>query len=134
MRSIIFHLLKDPQALKTVLVELDQAYAAGDLTIPVRYSDAAKLPFFVACVKEGMRIHPSVGLQLSRHPPPEGCELAGRFFPRSTRVGINPAVVHFDKGIFGQDAGSFNPSRWLKKDAAHMEVCICRMISLLVPD
>lgn len=102
--------------------ELDDAYAAGTLTIPVKYSQAQSLPYFSACVKEGMRLHPSVGLPIPRHPPGEGCEIAGRFFPGSTRVGINAAVMHYSEDVFGSDAQTFNPERWLKENAASMDV------------
>ncbi|GJN75823.1 hypothetical protein PLICBS_009929 [Purpureocillium lilacinum] len=38
-----------------------------------------------------------------------------RFGP-GTIVGINPAVIHHDKSVFGEDAAEFNPERWLTSD------------------
>jgi hypothetical protein len=31
-------------------------------------------------------------------------------------VGINPAVVQYDKGVFGEDAHEFKPERWLESE------------------
>lgn len=42
--------------------------------------------------------------------------LAGQFIPRGYRVGLNPAVVHDVKEIYGDDAESFRPERWLVSD------------------
>lgn len=37
-----------------------------------------------------------------------------------TAVGVNPWVVHRDKEVFGDDAESFRPDRWLKNDSGDM--------------
>ena len=36
------------------------------------------------------------------------------------RVGVNPYVLHYQTSIFGEDAESFNPDRWLRPDATVM--------------
>ncbi|KAF4468535.1 pisatin demethylase [Fusarium albosuccineum] len=68
-----------------------------------------------------MRVHPSVGLTLPRHVPKGGCQIAGEWFPEGTRVGVNAAVIHFNKDIFGHDAEKFNPDRWFREGAANMD-------------
>lgn len=123
MQSLIYHLLTHPEKYTKLLDELDSA----NLTLPIKYTDSLNsLPYFAACAKEAMRLHPSVGLQLPRHPPPEGAELSGYFFPHESRVGINPAVLHFDKTIFGEDANEFRPERWFgdKDQISQMDVSI----------
>ena len=57
-----------------------------------------------------MRLHPSIAFTLPRIVPEGGDHIAVRFIPVGYRVGINPAVVHYDKGVFGEDANEFNPS------------------------
>jgi cytochrome P450 len=121
LRSILYHLMGNSSALKKLQEELDKASKSGQLSSPVRYAEAIKLPYLVACCKEGMRIHPSVGMSLARHVPNGGCEIAGTFLPAGTRVGINAAVLHFDKGIFGEDAELFLPDRWFRTGAADMD-------------
>jgi cytochrome P450 len=56
---------------------------------------------------------PSVSLGMQRHPPDEGLELIGKLIPTEYRVSMNPAVVHFDKVVFDEDANEFRPERWL---------------------
>lgn len=48
--------------------------------------------------------------------------LCGKFIPGGYIVGCNAAVVQQDKKIFGEDAASFNPDRWLDHERAnHMD-------------
>lgn len=120
--SILYHLMKNPEAYHKLRDEIDEATRSGQLSSPhVRYSEAMQLPCLVACCKEGMRVHPSVGLTLPRHVPQGGCSISGHWFPEGTRVGVNAAVVHLDKGIFGHDADLFNPDRWFRDDAVNMD-------------
>jgi cytochrome P450 len=101
--------------------EIDTAKKKGRLSENVQYREAARLPYLVACCREGMRLHPSVGMTLPRCVPPGGCVVAGERFPGGVRVGVNAAVVQRDRQIFGEDADSFVPDRWFREDAARME-------------
>ncbi|KAH8705962.1 cytochrome P450 [Talaromyces proteolyticus] len=140
--SILFHIIKNPVVYSKLMKEIDEASAAGNLSYPhVKYAEAMRLPYLIACCKEGMRIHPSIGMTLPRVVPPGGRQILGQWFPGGLRVGVNAAVVHFDKGIFGGDANEFNPERWLRGDTANMDrhmfqfgsgsrICIGKNISL----
>jgi hypothetical protein len=120
--SVLYHLMKNPSAYLSLTAEIDEATQAGLLSVPnIRYSEARKLPYLNACCLEGMRLHPSIGLTLPRHVPAEGCTIAGHWFPGGTRVGINAAVLHRDKDVFGLDADDFNPERWFRNDAHRMK-------------
>lgn len=120
--SILYHLLKHPSYLKKLVSELDTAREAGTISSSyIRYTEAVKLPYLHACCREGMRIHPSAALHFPRHAPPQGMMIAGAWIPGGTRVGINPAIVHRDKTVFGADADYFNPERWLTPEADHMD-------------
>ncbi|KAH9882373.1 hypothetical protein J1614_000609 [Plenodomus biglobosus] len=113
-RTTFYHLMRNREALAKAHAEIDAALACGSLSSPIKYSEATtKLPYVCASIKEAMRMHPSVGLNMQRYAPEEGIELAGKFIPKGYRVGLNPAAVHYDKTIFGQDADSFRPERWL---------------------
>lgn len=57
---------------------------------------------------------------------------------QQTVVGINPWVLHYNKDVFGDDAGEFRPERWLvspeeasKLDAGYLSVR--RSLSLTNP-
>lgn len=106
--------MRNPEALAKAHTEIDAAEKEGWLSSPIKYSETtSKLPYISACIKEGLRVHPSVGLSMQRHAPIGGIELAGKFIPAGYRVGVNPAVVHFDKDAFGEDSDLYRPERWL---------------------
>lgn len=121
MRAVFYYLMTNPETYQKLMSELDKAAAKGELSSPVKYAEAIKLPYLCATIKEAMRLHPSVGLTMPRIVPAGGVTLAGHFIPAGYRVGINAAVLHYNKEIFGDDADSFNPSRWLERDATMMD-------------
>lgn len=151
-KSVFYHLMKNPTIYKDVQDEIDAAAAAGQLSSPIKYSEAIKLPLLCAAVKEALRIHPGVQLSMGRVVPAGGMELCGTYIPGGYWVGMNPAVVHRNKSVFGEDADEFRPARWLEAnaDAVNMDkhlltfgagtrVCIGKNISLaemhkLVPE
>ena len=113
--------MRHPTAYEKLMDEIDRATANGSLSDSVRYAEATKLPYFCAVVKEAMRLHPSVGLTMPRYVAEGGVQLAGHFIPSGYRVGMNGAVVHYDREVFGDDADAFNPDRWLERDAMTMD-------------
>lgn len=74
-----------------------------------------------ATIKEAMRLHPGVGFPLERHVPPEGAVLCGKYLPGGTNVSMTAPVVHHDRTIFGDDAESFRPERWLETDEVRLK-------------
>lgn len=64
---------------------------------------------------------PSVGLTLPRIVPRDGRYIAGQWFDGGVRVGVNAAVIHFNKEVFGDDAEEFNPERWFRANASRMD-------------
>ncbi|PLB43463.1 cytochrome P450 monooxygenase [Aspergillus steynii IBT 23096] len=121
LTGILYHVLRSDSVLEALRREVDRATQDGELGVPyISYDEAVKLPYLNACVKEGMRIHPSVGLTLPRNVPDPGCEVAGYWIPGKTRIGVNPAVVHLDRSVFGEDALTYRPERWLSPGAHEM--------------
>lgn len=69
----------------------------------------------MAVIRESMRMHPGVGLPLERIVPSSGLKTPnGTTLPSGTIVGMSAWVVHMNKTVFGQDAASFVPERWLQ--------------------
>ncbi|KAI0120995.1 cytochrome P450 oxidoreductase [Xylariales sp. AK1849] len=152
MRSVFYHLMRSKQIYGTLMEEIDSATKEGRLSSPVKYAEAIKLPYLCACIKEALRVHPGVQLSMGRVVSERGMTLCGTFIPAGYWVGMNSAVVHFDKTIFGDDADQYRPERWLESAAAaatmnkHMlhfgagtRTCIGKNISLaeihkLIPD
>ncbi|EUC31177.1 hypothetical protein COCCADRAFT_101960 [Bipolaris zeicola 26-R-13] len=122
--SILYHLMRTPSAYAKLTAEIDEAEQAGLLSQDIQYHEAVGLSYLMACCKEGMRLHPSVGMTLPRRVPQGGCVISGQWFPEGTRVGVNAAVVQRDQGVFGHDADEFVPERWFRPNAAKMERCM----------
>lgn len=124
--SIFYFLHKHPTVLRRLLDELDNAFASGKLSYPIRYSDAIKIRYLWAVVQESMRMHPPVGTGLPRVVPPGGAEICGRFYPEGCEVLMNPMVINFNEDVFGPNPHQFDPERWLRVDArkvGQMERC-----------
>lgn len=113
--------MRSPPAYAKLTAEIDEASKAGFLEPVIQYHQAIGLEYLNACCKEGMRLHPSVGMTLPRHVPAGGSIIAGEWFPEGTRVGVNAAVTQRDKTIFGEDADDFVPERWFRPSAGRME-------------
>ena len=113
LRAIFYNLLKQPHSLQKLRKELENAAQAGSVSDPITWNECQKLPYLDACVKEAERVHPAVGLPLERVVPPGGSKICGQYLKGGTIVGINAWVVHQDKAVFGDDAASWRPERWL---------------------
>ncbi|KIX03195.1 uncharacterized protein Z518_06747 [Rhinocladiella mackenziei CBS 650.93] len=121
LRAVIYYLCRHPKCMAKVVHEIDTADHEGKLSTPVAYKEStAVLPYFNAVLKEAMRIHPSVGLLMERHVPPEGVQINGHFIPGGTIVGINPWVTNRDARFF-HDPDQFKPERWLDAPEAQLK-------------
>ncbi|KAL5346665.1 hypothetical protein ACLOAV_008372 [Pseudogymnoascus australis] len=113
LKAVTYYVHKNPRVLRKLQYELDEA----KLELPVSYTAAQQLPYLNAVIKESLRMHPGIGLVMERVVPEGGLHLNnGYAIPKGTIVGMNPWVVHRDKDVFGPDAESFNPERWLQPD------------------
>ncbi|RYC79345.1 hypothetical protein BFJ63_vAg17772 [Fusarium oxysporum f. sp. narcissi] len=75
-----------------------------------------------ACVREAMRMHPGVCMLLERYVPESGLKLPdGSFVPPGTAVGTNPYVAGRNKGVYGTDADTYRPERWLRNEGETRE-------------
>ncbi|KAL3456655.1 cytochrome P450 [Aspergillus heterothallicus] len=122
LSGILYNIFRTPRVYKELVAEIDAAVESGQLSSPhIAYNEAIKLPYLVACVKEGIRMHPITGVSFPRHAPSSGCMVGGYYIPGDTRIGVNPGVIHFDKSVFGEDADTFRPERWIESDANRMD-------------
>jgi cytochrome P450 len=114
MRAVLYNLMNHPGILAKVLAEIDSADQAHRLSSPIKQAEAMSLVYTCACIKEAMRVFPPWQIHMPRHTPPEGLELSGNYIAGGYRVGVNPALVHFNKEVFGLDADEYRPERWLE--------------------
>jgi cytochrome P450 len=106
-----------------ILAELDAARAANHLSPSPQFLEIFEhCPFFVACVKESMRLSPSVPNILPRLVSAESpLILSGMEIPCGTEVASNPWISHRDAARFGDDAEAWRPQRWLEDGAEVLE-------------
>ncbi|RCI08663.1 hypothetical protein L249_4669 [Ophiocordyceps polyrhachis-furcata BCC 54312] len=78
--------------------------------------DVSRLQYTRATIKEAMRLHPVVAMSLPRKAPPGGLGIRGLWLPPDTTVGCSPVALHRNEQIFGPDAASFKPDRWLRAE------------------
>ncbi|KAJ9657594.1 hypothetical protein H2198_004240 [Neophaeococcomyces mojaviensis] len=113
LRAMFYFLMKNPECLKRLVIEVDEMDRKGKLSKFVSFAQSNQMPYLQACLKEAMRMHPAVGLLLERVVPEEGVTIEGQFIPGGTVIGVNPWVVARDQAVYGKDADIFRPERWL---------------------
>ena len=117
IRVSILYTTTNPRISNRLMAEF-QAHGllshASSLTDVVSYDTVRKLPYLSAIIQESFRIHPPyVGL-LEKTVPEGGDYLPdGHFLPAGTLVGSNIWAIQRDRTIFGDDADTFRPERWL---------------------
>ena len=144
LRAILYFLIKNPEKMKKLVTEIDDADKNAQLSEFVSDKEARALPYLNAVEKEAMRLHSSVGLLLERHVPAGGATICDRYIPAGTIVGVNPWVTQHDPAVFS-DPETFLPERWLDANAEALAImdrsffsfgggsraCIGRYISMI---
>lgn len=80
----------------------------------VSWAESQTLPYLEAVIQESFRMHPAPGLLLERVVPRQGLDVLGEMIPGGTIIGCNAWVLHRREEVFGSDANSFRPERWLE--------------------
>lgn len=106
LQAFLYYMTRSPRSWERVQAEIREARAKDGRcrSRVISYKDAVALPFFQACIKEALRIHPSVPMGLPRIAPKGGLKIGDRTLPEGTTVSISPWVIHHSKEIFGPDA------------------------------
>ncbi|MCJ1264131.1 hypothetical protein MMC22_004002 [Lobaria immixta] len=149
LSAVFYYLLKNPQCYRKLMEEIDTAIKVGDIqnrfTGLVTWAESQRLPYLDACIKEAFRLHPAVGLPLERIVPAGGAEILGERVAADTIVGCSAWVIHRRPEVFGEDADSYRPERWIDADKQSLKemegsmfhfgmgarTCIGKNISLL---
>lgn len=133
LSAVLYYLLKRKGAFEKLRAEVDELKREGKGGQHVTFKESQEMPYLQAVLKEALRMHPATGLPLERVVPAGGASISDRFFPegvsvtsvspfisltdnQQTIVGINSWVAHRDTSVFGADANTFNPDRWLIDD------------------
>ena len=81
LTAILFHLANNPTIMKKLRSEIMTAITDGGISSPITFDESQRLPYLANVIKEGMRLHPAVGLPLWRVVQEPGLTLADKFFP-----------------------------------------------------
>lgn len=118
-QAFMLHLLSEPVIYDKLMAEIDAATRDGKLSPMPQYAEVlANCPYYTACVRESMRLNPSAPNIFPRLVPQGGMELFGQSVPEGTELTCNPWLVQRDVNIYGDDAETFRPERWLDEDKA----------------
>ena len=126
MRATLLNIITSPGLSRALTAEIDDAIANG--TVPsndstvVTEDQSKQLPLLQATIKEGLRWWPTVAAEMSKLTPPQGDTICGYFVPGGTKVGCSVKATHRNPDLFGPDAQSFRPERWLLSPTASKEM------------
>ncbi|KAI0126728.1 cytochrome P450 [Xylariales sp. AK1849] len=107
-------LITTPTSYTALQKEIDGAVKAGKVSCPIAESEAKKLPYLQAVIREGLRMYPPVTGLGSKQVPKGGDLVNGFFVPEGTQMGTNYFGLMRSKSIWGTDADVFRPERWLE--------------------
>ncbi|KAJ9662748.1 hypothetical protein H2198_001197 [Neophaeococcomyces mojaviensis] len=118
LSAILYHLIRTPSAMQKLREEIRKRTDEGACEAHrVSFKDSQNMPYLQACIKEGLRVHPAVGLPLWRTVNNGGVEISGEYLPAGSEVGINAWVSHNDQEVWGPDAHEFRPERWIEAES-----------------
>ncbi|OJJ58310.1 hypothetical protein ASPSYDRAFT_32364 [Aspergillus sydowii CBS 593.65] len=114
-QALIHYLLTHQGVYERMMEEVDTAFKNGLVSDenPQYQEILENLPYFVACVRETLRMCPPAPNIFPRYVSEPGLDLYGKMAPAGTEISCNPWVIQRDPTIFGKDAEEFNPDRWM---------------------
>jgi cytochrome P450 len=114
LRTTFWYIVTSPTVYAKLLKEIKAAVDSHAASYPViKHSEAKELPYLQATIKEGLRIFMPLNGLAGRVSPPGGVTVNGVFIPEGTEVGVSVYSMLRRKDIFGVDADTFRPDRWI---------------------
>ncbi|KAI0021645.1 flavonoid 3',5'-hydroxylase [Xylariomycetidae sp. FL0641] len=118
-QALMREIMSRPAVYDKMMKEIDAVTREGKLSVMPQYEEVvAHCPYYLACVRESMRLNPSAPNIFPRLAPKDGLNLYGKYVPEGLEVTCNPWIVHRDPSIYGADAEEFRPERWLDPEKA----------------
>ena len=121
-QGLMYLVLTDSTIYSKLMDEIDGATRAGHLSAMPQFDEVSQhCPYYVACIKETLRLWPSASGNLPRVVGKDGINLFGKYAPEGTEISCNPWIVHRDSNVYGENAQELRPERWLDKEETIME-------------
>lgn len=116
LNSILYFSLKHPHVWERLKAEIPANTHTSEPTV-VSYKSVKEFPYLEAVLREAMRCHTGVAMNLERYVPEDGLDLPnGSFVPAGSIVGVNPYIAARNKSVWGEDVEEFRPERWLRDE------------------
>jgi cytochrome P450 len=80
------------------------------------WATTQNMPYLDACIREAMRLHPAQRIPQDRMVSKGGLIVRGHRIPEGTDIGVFSSVLHRRLEVFGDDADTYRPERWLTDD------------------
>ncbi|GAW11944.1 hypothetical protein ANO14919_012970 [Xylariales sp. No.14919] len=113
IRGTLLLLMSSPVAYWKLKQEIKSGIAAGRISNPVTNEEARSLEYTQAVVREGMRMMVPINFGFPKQVPDSGDTICGTFVPGGTSVYINYHSMMRSEDVFGSDANTFRPERFL---------------------
>ncbi|KAI8624135.1 benzoate 4-monooxygenase cytochrome p450 [Xylariaceae sp. FL1651] len=122
IRATMLYLIASPVAYRKLKAETKLAVQEGRVSAPVITDDEAReLLYLQAVIKEGLRIFPPPPHLLSNETPREGDTVCGHKVPGGTQIAVIMWAISRNREVFGDDADTFRPERWLEAEEATLK-------------
>ncbi|KAI1631219.1 cytochrome P450 [Biscogniauxia mediterranea] len=121
LHMILLYVQSTPRVYNLLLAELNDAREKGRISRPIQDSEAKKLPYLQAVIREGLRVLPALTPLLNKTVPKGGDCVASFHLPTGTEVGVDVWGIFRSKEYWGDDADLLRPERRLKADEKQLQ-------------
>lgn len=128
LTSGIMHILLNPKIQAKLVDALGGVGAGRGDPQAFQLLELEKIDYLTACVKESLRIGMAVPGRLPRIVPynlTQAFVVDGKVIPPGTIVSISAYTMHTSEEIWGPDARTFNPDRWLQPESKSLDQYLC---------
>ncbi|KAL4864602.1 cytochrome P450 [Aspergillus spectabilis] len=133
LTSVLYYLMRYPVPRRKLVADIVSAFATGQLSDPIIYKEVITAP----ALSQGLHQRsdasaPGRCFSLPTSHPTGRSNNMRRLYgiPSGYRVGVKPAVVQYNQGIFGSDADRFYSDRVMMPFGAGSRTCIRKHIAL----
>jgi cytochrome P450 len=122
-QAMFFYIMSTPGVYEPLMAEVDNAARGGKLSAIPQYDEVAEFcPYYVACIRESMRLCPSAPNIFPRLVSEPGMDFFGNWAPAGTEITCNPWMLHRVKKFYGADTDKFKPERWMESEERTKEM------------